>query len=210
MAKEAYHHGDLPRSVMAAALEELTEGDRFALNFNRIARRLGVSHAAIYRHFPSKQALVDALAHSGFEQLGEELGDTLAQLADASTQERISALAARHVGFVLENPALARLMFSGAAADRQRAPELKQAAFQTIMMLQGEVARGAEEGWIEGDELYDVTRTFWAGMHGLAMLRIEGQFDAMLPTAEEFDRLVQRSATWMIRGVTRPLSGEGT
>lgn len=202
MTRDAYHHGDLPHAVMAAALDEMAGGDRFAVNFNRIARQLGVSHAAIYRHFPTKQALIDALARSGFERLGDILGATLAERADASTRDRIRALARAFITFAVDQPMLLRLMFSGAAADRQRDPALKQAAHGTIGLLQAEVERAASEGWVEADEVYDVTRFFWAGMHGIATLRIEGQFDGMLADDAEFDRLVERSARWLARGVS--------
>lgn len=199
MARTAYHHGDLPRAVMAAALEELEAGDRFAVNFNQIARRLGVSHAAVYRHFPNKQALIDALAAAGFDQLRAALTISLEPLTD--TRDRILALARTHVRFTLDHPMQTRIMFSGAAADRHRDPALKAAAYSTIMILQGEVARAAGEGWVAADEVFDVTRFFWAGMHGIAMLRIESQFDGMLGSDEEFDQLVERAATWLARGV---------
>ncbi len=74
---------------MGAALEEMERGDRFAVNFNRIARELGVSHSAIYRHFPNNQALIDALARRGFEQLGSDLGAALAELEGSGAGARI-------------------------------------------------------------------------------------------------------------------------
>ena len=204
MAKASYHHGDLPRAVMAAALEDLEAGDRFAVNFHQIARRLGVSHGAIYRHFPSKQHLVDALARSGFEQLTAAFQDALAPLADASARERIAALPRVYVRFALAAPALTRLMFSGAAADRHRDPALKQAAFEAISVLQAEVTRAAADGLLPPEDVLDATRFLWASIHGLAALRIEGQLDGMLASDAEFDRLLARSTAWLAHAVFTP------
>lgn len=208
MTRHTYHHGDLPDAVMGAALEEMERGDRFAVNFNRIARELGVSHSAIYRHFPNKQALIDALARRGFEQLGSDLGAALAELEGSGAGARIRALARTFVAYAISEPMVLRIMFSGAATDRDRDPDLRQAALATIGMLHREVKQAAAEGWVPPHEVGDVTRFFWASMYGIATLKIEGQFEGMLPDEAAFDRFVERSADWLALGVGHPPDDE--
>lgn len=197
-ARPAYHHGNLPQAVMAVAMRQLAEGDRVAVNFNRIAKELGVSHTAVYRHFPVKQDLVDALAHVGFERLTAVLEAAVSTVEGAEAS--VSALAHAYVSFCDEERVLARLMFSGVAADRHRDPRLQQAAFAAISVVQRVVAAAVQEGRVPEAELYDVTRYLWAGIHGLAMLRIEGQFDRMLASDDEFRQLIDRSVQWVCRG----------
>ena len=69
-ASGAYHHGDLRAAVIAAGLERLAEGDGAELGLRALARDVGVSATALYRHFPDKEALLDALADEGLRRLG--------------------------------------------------------------------------------------------------------------------------------------------
>src|SRR6516164_3531446 len=83
-----YHHGDLRHALIQAGLEMLSEGGAAALDLRKVARRAGVSHAAPYRHFADKQALVAAINEEGFRRLAERIqltlrgapGDTFEQL----------------------------------------------------------------------------------------------------------------------------------
>ena len=69
-AARAYHHGDLRAAVIAAGLDRLAEGDGAELGLRALARDVGVSATALYRHFPDKEALLDALADEGLRRLG--------------------------------------------------------------------------------------------------------------------------------------------
>src|SRR6185369_3293046 len=69
----AYHHGDLRNALLAAGRALLAEGGTPALSLREAARRAGVSHAAPYRHFASREALLAAIAEGGFVALAAEL-----------------------------------------------------------------------------------------------------------------------------------------
>ena len=64
-----YHHGDLPRALLAAAAEAIAEFGPAALSLRDLARRAGVSHAAPTHHFGDKAGLLTALAVEGFDLL---------------------------------------------------------------------------------------------------------------------------------------------
>src|SRR3546814_16948384 len=49
---------------------DLAEGDGAELGLRALARDVGVSATALYRHFPDKEALLDALADEGLRRLG--------------------------------------------------------------------------------------------------------------------------------------------
>jgi AcrR family transcriptional regulator len=66
-----YHHGDLRTAILGAASELLREQGVDRISLRECARRVGVSHAAPYRHFANKEALVAALAAEGFDRLRE-------------------------------------------------------------------------------------------------------------------------------------------
>ena len=64
-----YHHGDLKRVVIETAQAMLREDKGWQFTLREVARRAGVSHAAPYKHFPDKSALLAELAMLGFHQL---------------------------------------------------------------------------------------------------------------------------------------------
>jgi len=68
-----YHHGNLRRALLAAAERTVRDRGVQDLSLRELAREIGVSHGAPRRHFPDRQALLDALAQTGFERLGAEL-----------------------------------------------------------------------------------------------------------------------------------------
>src|SRR6186713_342124 len=68
-----YHHGDLPRALLEAAVEAIAEVGPAAVSLRDLARRAGVSHAAPAHHFGDKAGLLTALAIEGFELLTAEL-----------------------------------------------------------------------------------------------------------------------------------------
>ena len=122
-----YHHGDLRRALINAALALVTEEQDWAFSLREVARRAGVSHNAPYNHFPEKRDLLGAVAAAGFEALRERMRVSVAGVADPRTALIASAKA--YVGAGVENPALYRLMFGPAlAAPNERAEENAQSA----------------------------------------------------------------------------------
>src|SRR5213592_1296667 len=69
----SYHHGNLRAALLEGAERMLAERGSGELSLRELAREVGVSHAAPRRHFPDRQALLDALAEAGFARLGSEL-----------------------------------------------------------------------------------------------------------------------------------------
>ena len=68
-----YHHGDLKNALVRSARAQIAEGGAAALNLRALAREVGVTHPAVYRHFASKEVLLEAVAQEGFEELADAL-----------------------------------------------------------------------------------------------------------------------------------------
>src|SRR3954462_2477969 len=73
VTERPYHHGNLRSALLERAHRTVRERGVQALSLRELARDAGVSHGAPRRHFPDRDALLDALAMSGFEHLGREL-----------------------------------------------------------------------------------------------------------------------------------------
>lgn len=83
MAKTGYHHGDLRRTVLSAAVDAIAESGVDGWSLRELARRAGVSHAAPAHHFGDKTGVLTAIAAEGFELLATELEQAGPELLDA-------------------------------------------------------------------------------------------------------------------------------
>lgn len=177
MAERPYHHGSLKQAMLAAA-ERILERDGIAgLTLRGAAREAGASHAAPKNHFGDLSGLLSELAAIGFARFRE------AMLAEAEGSEsppsRMRAAGRGYVKFARANPGLFLLMFRGEKLDMRR-PALRKAADEAIAVLAG---GGASAGPAPAELTLDQAARMagaWAGVHGLAMLLIDGRLDAVL------------------------------
>ena len=106
--KTKYHHGDLKRALLDAAMTLIDIRGHDALTMREAARRAGVSEAAPYRHFANLDELLGAVALEGFEML-------IADLESTSSAKRIKSA---YLAFAGDFPGRYQLMF-GPLADRK-------------------------------------------------------------------------------------------
>jgi AcrR family transcriptional regulator len=153
-----YHHGNLRSALVRAAGKMLEKEGPAGISLREAARRAGVSHAAPYRHFEDRDALLAELAAEGFEQLREAMrGQAGRDLGEA------------YVRFALEHPQRFRLMFGGALPMRKQA-HLRTAAATTYDAL---VAAFRD---MPHPDL--AAAAAWSLVHGLAHLRLDGHLAA--------------------------------
>ena len=101
-SRRPYHHGDLRRAILTAALDVIAVDGPSALSLRDLARRAGVSHAAPAHHFKDRTGLLTAIAAEGFGLLADAIGEA-ADLKDAGV---------RYVRFAREHPAHFQVMFA--------------------------------------------------------------------------------------------------
>ncbi|MGW5418630.1 TetR/AcrR family transcriptional regulator [Streptomyces sp. NPDC003943] len=175
MTNRPYHHGDLPAALLARAEQTLHEKGAGALSLRELAREIGVSPAAPSRHFKSKQALLDALALTGFERLAEAI-EASQEGAGEAFADRLDAAARAYVGFAVANAALLDLMFSV-----KHSPEASEAlgttAHRWSEQLLELISDGQHRGEVRQGPLERVALPVFAALHGYAGLAVSG----MLP-----------------------------
>jgi AcrR family transcriptional regulator len=177
--RRAYHHGDLRRALLDAALALIEQRGVSALTLREVARRAGVSHAAPAHHFGDLLGLQRALADESFEALRAFMLGAMQGAANADDALRRSGIA--YVEFAATNPGRFRAMFHPAirdAAGRSRPAEA--AAYQVL--LAGIRARHGQRALSEADAAL-LALAAWAPMHGLAALAVDRQLAGKgLPT----------------------------
>jgi AcrR family transcriptional regulator len=159
-----YHHGDLSRALVEAARRILEAEGASALSLRAVAREAGVSPAAPYHHFKDKTELLEAVAHEGWETLGEAIAEARRSSSDAG--EALGAIGLAYLHFARDNPALYRLMYA-TSRDRTSMPEHAKEEDSGLANVQGAlVAAGADPN--DELELQLATVASWCAVHGLA------------------------------------------
>lgn len=80
---DQYHHGNLKSKLLEEAVTLISQDGLENLSLRRLATQCGVSHNAIYRHFDSKERLIDACRAYVMQELTRTLELTLSGLTKA-------------------------------------------------------------------------------------------------------------------------------
>lgn len=159
----AYHHGNLRRALLDAALELFVQRGAFDFTLRELAREAGVTHNAPYRHFAGKTELLAALRDEGFETLAASAQRALA--GHDEPRARVRALGDAYVRFAIERPHHFRLMLSEAGAANTGAFDLLRVALED----------GRKAGVVRDDlSARELALAAWSLVHGLASLIVSG------------------------------------
>ena len=181
-SERAYHHGDLRNALIDAGMNALATQDAAELSLRALARELGVSANAAYRHFADKDALLSALAAEGFRRFAAEQADSRCTTGPGpgqtglkgGPQDEALSSGLRYVQFAQRHPGLFRLMFGRFLLASQDA-ELQGAAMAAFMqLLEQSRPPGAPPGPPDEATLMRALAR-WSLVHGLSHLLLEGQ-----------------------------------
>jgi AcrR family transcriptional regulator len=157
-----YHHGDLRRALLSAAVDAIEESGPASLSLRDLARRAGVSHAAPAHHFGDKAGLLTALAIEGYQGLADALAE-----ANESTGDLVE-IGLAYVRFAVEHRAHFEVMFRPELYHRDD-PSLAEARNRA-----GEPLR-AGLGTLPGPPRGPEARlAAWSIVHGFAALWTSG------------------------------------
>lgn len=159
-----YHHGDLRRQLLELALQGLNQASGAPefpqLSLRDLARQAGVSATAVYHHFASKEALLEAVAEQSFHEL-----------LSSWEGRALTELGPLYLEFFARRPALLDLMFGPALGTSARLRALQMEAYQVLLRALQAAPPGATGTPATGPENPDTQALFiWAFVHGLAQL----------------------------------------
>ena len=195
-SKAPYHHGDLRNALIGAGLELIEEVGSEAFSLREVARGVGVSANAAYRHFEDKGALLTAIAVRGFEQLASQMQGAMRQAhpkgaVKSRAVARFNAAARAYVDLARAQPQLYALMF-GSAGRACHEAEGGMAGSTPGALLGQLLDELVEEKVVpkkhrEGAEVH-----VWAAVHGFASLAQTGPLARLTAKAraEALDRLL--------------------
>src|SRR5258708_29683088 len=165
--QNTYHHGDLRDALIKAALREAEQGGVESISIKALAKQLGVSQPAPYRHFADREALLSAVTAEAFRQFSATLR---AEISKPSKRSKLSRLAQATLAFGLRRNGIERLMFaSRTMACASKGSELHDAATETFALVL-EALEAPAVGLIRERHALKI----WAGLHGVIMLAEQG------------------------------------
>jgi AcrR family transcriptional regulator len=168
-----YHHGDLRDALVQAALVEVELGGPEAINISALAKKLGVSQPAPYRHFADREALLAAVTAAAFRQFSATLRESIEK---PSKRSKLSRLAQATLAFGLRRNGIYRLMFaSRIMACAPKDSELHSAAIETFGLLL-EALEAPAVGLLRERHALRI----WAALHGVVMLAEQGLLSGQL------------------------------
>jgi AcrR family transcriptional regulator len=171
--KRTYHHGDLRTALIQEGLALLEERQGDDIGLREVARAVGVSATAVYRHFPDKAALLRALSAEGLVRLAAV--QQAAFDAAGGGKPGFAATGRAYVHFALANPALFRLVFSNPPEPEEG--ESGDEAPEAFRMLRENAAALLPPG-ADAAAIRIAALGAWAGVHGLAVLMLDRQIPA--------------------------------
>jgi len=212
--RRSYHHGNLKEALVEAARRFIAERGLGGFTLVDAARLVGVTPAALYRHFRGRDALVEEVAFRGFKDLAERLGRALR--GTGTPLERFTRMGEAYLTFAEQEPGYYAAMFSarpgdgdeargpafGAPGAEHKGPEGEQ-AFDLLV-------KGLETAFPEGFGTVDprfLALEVWALSHGIAMLAAAGQLPSAPGLPDKYE-LLRAGVLALVQGAVMRVSAE--
>lgn len=178
--RRGYHHPDLKHALLEGAVKLIEEEGLKAFSLRKLAMQVGVSHAAPYRHFESKEHILLTLMLEGHRRLRSTLL-AAAERCQGTAVDKLMALSRGYLEFAGENPEYLRVMFSAEAkvaainADPCKHEEAHGSDTDSFAVVEETIRQCQQEGYLpKTADVGALGMLTWAEVHGLALLSNSG------------------------------------
>jgi AcrR family transcriptional regulator len=199
-----YHHGDLRRVLIDAALKLAEEGGPEAVSVREAARRAGVSAGAPFRHFDSRVALMTAVAEEAQRRFRAEIA---AALADAPADDPLKCFRSfglAYLSWAMKNPAHFEIISSGRHFGHDAAASLSRDNAELIALTERLLAAAFARGQLKPADLKEVQIAGRALVYGFARMNIDGHFPRWGVAKGEVGAMAEAVIDLFIRGIAKP------
>jgi AcrR family transcriptional regulator len=200
MERPNYHHGSLEAALVETAVEVARAEGPAALSLRSIAATVGVSPAAVYRHFDSLDHLVAAVSQFGREEMARALiaaraRPTTARTKAGQARQRMAEVGRAYIRFAIDEPRLFDTAHTACSVLPSRMDD--PSAWHVLLDC---VADLEATGVITSKMAAEAPIIAWAGVHGLANILVRGVTVEPLDVDAAIDTIVEA----LLRAVERP------
>ncbi len=199
---KSYHHGDLKQALLKTSVGIIEKEGLGGLTLQKAARRQGVSAAAVYRHYGSKEDLLAAIAAQGFILLRDSIRETLAN-RPRDTRQLFRRSVSNYIDLAISKPNHYELMFGGTIPDQRLYPELEAAGREAFDELLATVRICQSEGLFKKRKPILMAFHVWSLMHGFIMLHIARHTPFPVDQPGQLERLTGLMVQFLRRGLER-------
>ncbi len=178
--RSTYRHGDLQWALLAAGVQLARAGGPAAVVLREATRRAGVAPNAAYRHYASREELLDAVRAAALVTCAQAMRKELAKAKPAASavdraRVHLRAVGLGYLDFARAEPGLFRTAFSmpGAAAQRL-AEDAVPEALHPFALLGAALDELVDAGLLPRERRAGAEYVAWSAVHGLAMLVLDG------------------------------------
>jgi AcrR family transcriptional regulator len=200
-APKPYHHGDLRRVLIDAALKLAADGGPEAVSVREAARRAGVSPGAPFRHFDSRAALMTAVAEEAQRRFRAEIEAALAEAPARDPLLRFRAFGLAYLRWAMKNPAHFEIISSGRHFDHDAAAALSRDNAELIALTDRMLADASAAGSLRAADLKAVQIAGRALVYGFARMKIDGHFPRWGVEDAKVDRMAEAVVDLFIAGI---------
>ena len=199
-----YHHGDLRRVLIDAALHLVEAGGADSVSVREAARRAGVSPGAPFRHFPSRDALMTAVAEEAQRRFRVEIEAALAEAPAGDPLARFRCIGLAYLRWAIRNPAHFEIISSGRFFKHDHATELSRDNAEVIGMTERTLAEAFAIGQLRAVDLKQVQVAGRALVYGFARMNIDGHFPRWGIRDADAEATAEAILDLFIEGIARP------
>ena len=186
--RRSYHHGRLREALIEAALQLLEEGGPERVTVREVGKRVGVSSGAPFRHFPTRTALLTAVAEQAMGRLRTEIDTALEQADPDDPLARFRAVGTAYLRWATRNPTHFRVISDRSLIDIEGSEIFRRHNLEIRQLMDELLAEADRRGLLAPTDVKLVPIAARALVYGLARMRIDGhlaQWDVAPDEAEE-------------------------
>jgi len=202
-APKPYHHGDLRRVLIDAALKLVGEGGADAVSVREAARRAGVSPGAPFRHFPSRDALMNAVAEEAQRRFRAEIMAALAEAPAGDPLGRFRCLGLAYLRWAMKNPTHFEIISSRRFFDHDKAADVSLDNAELIDLTESTLAQAFAQGQLRSPDLKRVQIAGRALVYGFARMNIDGHFPRWGVAGADAERTAESILDLFIEGIAK-------
>lgn len=169
MPKKPYHHKDLRNALIEKGIELVHEEGLNSFSLRKAAAACGVSHAAPYSHFQSKEELLEAMQEHIADQFSRILEEAAADGEDAP--DLLKKMGVAYLSFFLDHPLYFSFLYSQSNAKiNLTADGMDEGNFRPFLIYKSVILKRLEQISCPPQKQNDAVIALWAFIHGITSL----------------------------------------